>query len=395
MSYNIGDRLEVKIEKIVPNGLGMAFAEKLTVFVPLAVAGDTLEIELRQIQGRTAFGAIIKILKPAPERIEPPCVYFGKCGGCDFQQMDYKAQLEAKKGIITDCLSRIGHINWELDIPITPSIERFGYRLRTQFHANGRGQLGFFRRLTHDIIDIEHCEVLTPAMNGVLRALREYNSNREYEGVVDVEAAAFEFGTSIYSEDIEEPADEVSVEVLGERFFFSAKSFFQANEKMLEALVKEAVAGFEGMTAIDFYCGAGLFSVPLAKNFERVFGVESNSDSIGFARKNRDTARIENLEFYEGRVKEFLKKQQGKKADFVLIDPPRSGVKTATLKRIAGICTGNMNYVSCNPSTLARDLRVLLDEGFEIRSINAIDMFPQTHHVETIVKLSRLQSRMS
>lgn len=389
MSYNIGDRVEVKIEKIVPNGLGMAFAEKLTIFVPLSVAGDRLEVELRQIQGKTAFAAIIEILEPSQDRIEAPCVYFGECGGCDFQQMSYKAQLEAKKGIIADCLSRIAHINWNFDIPIIPSKEKFGYRLRTQFHANGKGQLGFFRRLTHEIIDIENCQVLTLPMNGVLNALRKQNSQLQYKGIVDIEAAAFEVGTSIASDDIKEPPSEVDIEVFGEKFFFDARSFFQANEQMLESLVGEAVGGFEGKTAFDFYCGAGLFSVPLAKSFERVYGVESSPDSISYARKNRDTAKIGNLKFYEGRVKDFLKERRGQKADFVLIDPPRSGVKTATLKNIAEVCVSNLNYVSCNPSTLARDLRVLLDEGFGIKSITAIDLFPQTHHVETIVKLSR------
>jgi len=391
LRYHTGDQLEVKIEKIVPNGLGLGFAEDLTVFVPLAVAGDTLAVELRQLKGRTAFAAILKILTPSTERVDPPCEYFGECGGCDFQQMDYAAQLAAKVGIIEDCLTRIAHIEFEGEIRVVPCERPLNYRLRTQFHAESASHsLGFFRRQSHEIIDIDNCLVLTEPMNRTLAGLKEnLDSHAAEEGVSNIEAAAVRDGQSIYSESFFEPTKEISVGAGGERFFFSALSFFQANEPMLETLITEVTGNESGKTAIDFYCGAGLFSIPLARKFETVVGVESSPAAVGFARKNRDVATLGNLEFFDGRVRDFLKHPQTEPADLVLVDPPRSGVKGKILKKIAGLCEKRFVYVSCNPSTLARDLGQLVELGFELESISAVDLFPQTHHVETIVKLLR------
>jgi len=391
LTYHTGDQLEVKIEKMVPNGLGLAFAEKLTVFVPLAVEGDTLAVELRQIKGRTAFAAIIKILDPSPERVEPPCVYFGECGGCDFQQMSYGAQLKAKVGIIRDCLTRIAHIDFEGDIRVVPSKEVTAYRLRTQFHAEADShRIGFFRRQSHEIIDIEKCLVLTAPMNRTLTKLREsLDQHADGESIANIEAAAIGEKDSIYSESYFEQTKEISIEASGDQFWFNAQSFFQANELMIETLVEDVVGEEEGKTAIDFYCGAGLFSIPLARKFECVVGVESSSSAVGFARKNRDVARLGNLEFFEGRVREFLKHPATTSADLVIVDPPRSGVKGKVLKKIADLCKDRLVYVSCNPSTLARDLGQLLEFGFEINRITAVDIFPQTHHIETVVRLVR------
>ncbi len=147
---------------------------------------------------------------------------------------------------------------------------------------------------------------------------------------------------------------------------------------------------WEGKTALDLYCGAGLFSVPLARKFGKVVGVETNADSLRFARKNAAGARLHNVKFVKGRVFEFLKETKGEPADLVVVDPPRSGVKTKTLREISDACGKNLVYVSCNPSTLARDLKDLLEWGFKIESVKALDLFPQTHHVETVAKLVRV-----
>ena len=376
---------------MVPNGLGMGFAEKLTLFVPLAVEGDTLVVELRQIKGRTAFAAIIKILDPSPARVEPPCVYFGECGGCDFQQMSYGAQLRAKVGIIKDCLTRIAHIDFEGEIRVVPSQEVTAYRLRTQFHAEADShRIGFFRRQSHEIIDIEKCLVLTAPMNRTLTKLREsLDQHADGVSIANIEAAAIGEKDSIYSESYFEPVNEISIEASGDQFWFNAQSFFQANELMIETLVEEVVGEEEGKTAIDFYCGAGLFSVPLARKFESVVGVESSPSAVAFARKNRDVARLGNLEFFEGRVREFLKHPATRSSDLVVVDPPRSGVKGKVLKKMADLCNDRLVYASCNPSTLARDLALLLEFGFEINRITAVDLFPQTHHIETVVRLKR------
>jgi 23S rRNA (uracil1939-C5)-methyltransferase len=231
LSYHIGDQLEVKIEKIVPNGLGMAFVENLTVFVPLSAVGDTLAVELRQIKGKTGFAKILKVLSASPDRVEAPCRYFGFCGGCDFQHLGYKAQLDAKIGIIKDSLSRIGRIDYQDEISIIPSKREFGYRLRTQFHANpSNEQIGFFQRQSHDIADIEHCDVLTGGMNSALSSLRGKLFAGELEGgLVHIEAAASGDKFSLHANELIEATGELSMNAAGEEFFFSARSFFQGN----------------------------------------------------------------------------------------------------------------------------------------------------------------------
>ena len=394
MTYHIGDQLEVKIKKIVPNGLGLAFAENLTVFVPLSVKDDTLAVEIRQVKGRTAFASILKILDASPSRVTSPCPYFGDCGGCDFQQMNYEAQLESKIEIVRDCLSRIGHIDPSHEIRAIPCPKENGYRLRTQFHADASSHsIGFFKRQSHQIIDIDHCMVLTEPMNRTLTGIRE-NLDRYAgdEDMVHIEAAAVEEVTSLYGENLFEPTVEIPISAAGEKFFFNARSFFQANEPLLETLIEVAVGTETGKTAIDLYSGVGLFSIPLVRRFESVTAVESDPDAIRFMKKNRDTARAANLEIFEGRVREFLKEKGGTRADLVVVDPPRSGVKEKVLKKIAEVCERRLVYVSCNPSTLARDLAILLKLGFEIENITAIDLFPQTHHVETVVRLARTVS---
>ena len=146
----------------MPRGLGLAFAEELTIFVPLAVAGDVLSVRIAQLKGKTAFAEIESVIVPSPYRITPPCEYFGTCGGCDFQQMNYPAQLAAKVGIIRDNLHRIGKIEYEKEIPIIPSPAEFGYRLRAQWHADTAAKrIGYYRRNSRDLVDIERCMILT------------------------------------------------------------------------------------------------------------------------------------------------------------------------------------------------------------------------------------------
>ncbi len=391
-SNKINDTLDVTIEKIVPNGYGLAFAEKLTLFVPLAVKGEKLRVQIKKVQGRTAFAKIVEILEPSENRIEPKCVYFGTCGGCDFQQMNYQSQLESKVGIIKDCLTRIGKIDFADEISIIPSPNEYNYRLRTQLHANTKDKtIGYFKRQSHQIIDAKSCPILVPELEQNLNDLRENLAWGDFtEQKVNIETASGEKGISVYAEELLEPTNEIFYELDGERFFFNAKSFFQSNKFLIKELVKTAIGDVSGEIAIDLYSGVGLFSLSLAKRFEKVFGVEANKRAIDFANKNAEFARIENVEFHAKRVKNFLKDFQFDKVDYILLDPPRSGVKPSTLEAIADYDSPKITYVSCDPSTLARDLQVLMEKGkYEIEKITALDLFPQTHHVETIVQLKK------
>lgn len=393
--YKTGDILEVSVEKIVPNGLGLCFAEKLTLFVPLSAPGDRLRVEIRRMQGRrTAFARIVEVLEPSAERGTPGCVYFGTCGGCDFQHLSYPAQLRAKSGIIRDCLERIGKIEWPGEIPVVPSPEEYGYRLRTQLHADPRERsLGYFKRQSHEVIDVKVCPILVPPLEEHLGELR---ANLDWDDLAGrtghIETAAGDRGMSVYADELLMPTEEVSREVADKRFLFNARSFFQGNALLIEELVETAVGGAKGRTALDLYCGVGLFSLFLADGFERVIGVEGDTRAIGFACRNAEHARARNIEFHDQRIKDFLAENAPENVDLVLLDPPRGGVKTATLERIADLGARHLTYVSCNPSTLARDLRLLLDSGYRIGRITALDLFPQTHHVETVVRLERRET---
>lgn len=372
----------------------MAFAEGLTVFVSLAAAGDRLRVRLNQIKGKIAFAEIVEILDPSNERTEPPCVYFGRCGGCDFQQMNYDAQLRAKVAIVQDCLQRIGKINYAGEIKIIGSPKPFAYRSRAQWHLDTRrNRIGYFRRNSHDVIDVETCPILTGELQKTLTSLR---SNLDWQSFwsekVEIEAASSGEKVSVYSSELVEPTEEISFTLGENRYFYDAQSFFQGNLFLIEALVETALEGASGNVALDLYCGVGLFTLPLARAFEKVFGVEASEKAIESARKNVEHARLENAEFFAQPVGEWLaeKAEDLSNIDFILLDPPRSGTEKETIEQILRIKPQEISYVSCEPSTLARDLRILCESIYEIQSITALDLFPQTHHVETVVRLKRI-----
>lgn len=385
---NKSQTLDVTIQKIVPGGYGLAFAEGLTVFVSLAAVGDTLRVRLREKKGKIAFAEIVEILEPAPQRQTPPCPYFGRCGGCDFQQMNYRAQLEAKVGILRDALQRIGKINYENEIPIIASPDDLNYRVRAQWHVDSRRQkLGYFRRHSHDVIDVETCPILAPALKEKLADIRRNIDWQQFWAEKpEIEAATNGADVSLYSSEIIEPTDEIVFEASGEKYYFEARSFFQGNRFLIDDLIRLATDGAAGDAALDLFCGVGLFTLPLARKFKRVFGVEANEKAIEFAGKNAERARLSNIEFAAENVSDFLAHGDLPKIDFVLLDPPRAGAEKETIYALLRLKPRQISYVSCDPSTLARDLR-LLTSDYKIESITAVDLFPQTHHVETIVRL--------
>jgi 23S rRNA (uracil1939-C5)-methyltransferase len=385
--------LDVTVEKIVPGGYGLAFAENLTVFVSLAAPGDHLRVRIREKKGKIAFAEIVEILQPSAARIVPECVYFGRCGGCDFQQLNYQAQLDAKVGIIRDCLTRIGKINYESEIEVVGSPKDYGYRSRAQWHVDSRRKrLGYFMRGSHQIIDVEDCPILTEPL---YETLLDFRRNIEWESfwseLVEIEAAGAGEQVSIYSSEIVEPTREISFSARGETYFYDAQSFFQGNQFLIEPLIETAVGGVEGRAALDLYCGVGLFTLPLARRFATVTGVEGSKKAVEFARTNIERARLENARVFAESVGEWLTANAAdlENTDFVLLDPPRAGAEKETIENLLRILPPEISYVSCEPSTLARDLRILCESRYSIESITAVDLFPQTHHVETVVRLRR------
>jgi 23S rRNA (uracil1939-C5)-methyltransferase len=388
-SPNIGDVLELSIVKIVPRGYGLAFADGLTVFVSLSAPGDRVRATVTRITGKTAFADTVAVLEPSPVRTLPPCPYFSVCGGCDFQQLDYAAQLEAKREIVRESLERIGKLELREDVTIIGSPDPLNYRLRAQWHADPQsGAIGYFRRGSREVIDIEKCPKLAPALNDELALLRR---DRGYMGLgerpLHIDAACGDDGqVSVAAEFAEAPAV-INYTAYGERYRFNAKSFFQGNRYLVDALIEAAVGGESGEHAIDLYCGVGLFTLPLARRFASVAGVEENPAAIAFARENAELAGLDNVRFSRQAVRDWLARTRRGAADLVLLDPPRAGTERAVTESILKMRPKRISYVSCEPSILARDLRKYTTAGYEIRSITALDLFPQTHHVETVARL--------
>lgn len=376
----------------MPKGLGIGFAEKMTFFVPLTAAGDVVTVKINRKKGKIAFAEVVEILKPSPDRVEPPCEYFGSCGGCDFQQLNYQAQLSAKKAIINDCLTRLGKIKYEKDIEMIGSPRDFGYRARAAWHLDTRSKrIGYFKRLSHELIDVKQCPILTGELQQTLSELRE---NVEWESFwsnrVEIEAANSDGKVSVYSDELVEPTEEIIFSAFGEQYLYSASCFFQGNSFLINTLIEKAIGDATGKNALDLYCGVGLFTLPLARKFETVTGVEGNMKAVEYALKNIENARIENAEIIAEAVGDWLKEypERSENIDFVLLDPPRTGAEKETIEHLLKIKPERISYVSCEPSVLARDLQMLIEGGYKIESITGIDLFPQTHHIETIVRLN-------
>jgi 23S rRNA (uracil1939-C5)-methyltransferase len=388
---NARKSVEVTIERILPGGAGLAHADGRTLLVALAAPGDNVRVRIERVQGRVAFASITEIIKPAPVRVAPPCPYFGRCGGCDFQQLSYEAQLASKVEIIRDCLRRIARIEFAGDIPIKGSPNVWQYRSRAQWqHDPQRKRLGYFERASHRVCDVAQCPVLVPALQATFESLREQMKEGLLpEGVTELQAVAGDDGASLAPPVPEHPTREVSRRIGGNLYRFSAEGFFQINHELLESLIAAALHGARGQTAVDLYCGAGLFTLPLAQRFARVFGVEASPLAIGYARRNLADANLGNATFETARVSDWLKETSESLApvDFLLLDPPRAGAEDGATDSILALQPRHIAYVSCDPATLARDLKVLTAGGYQLDSVAAFDMFPQTHHVETVAHL--------
>jgi 23S rRNA (uracil1939-C5)-methyltransferase len=438
--------MEVTIERILPGGLGLAHAEGQTVMVALAAPGDRLRVRVERVKGSVAFASIEEILEPSPDRIEPPCPYFGRCGGCDFQQINYEAQLAAKKEIIRDCLRRIARIDAP-DFQIIAAPNQWHYRSRAQWQFDAeRKSLGYFESGSRRVCDVAECAVLVPELQWVLEDLRAGRADDGLAGEVRyfraiagddsaVVAAGFdkslrpvprrqpvrELSESSINEEIEEEPWGVTRTIAGETYHLGAESFFQTNVDLLPQLIEEAIGGQRGDAAIELYCGVGLFTVPLARRFKDVIGVEDDGDAARFARENLANAGLSNSEVIKSDVGEWLDLECGGIAqrrrrfgsdrqppdesehqkeiegavtagalqiDFLLLDPPRAGAESRVISGILKLKPKRICYVSCDPATLARDLSKIIAGGYSLDSILAFDMFPQTHHVETVVHLS-------
>ena len=379
---------EVEVQRIVPGGMGLAHADGKTVFVSLAAPGDRVRVKVEREQGNVLFALIEEIITPSPVRIEPPCPYFGRCGGCDFQQLTYDAQLAAKSEMIRDCLHRIARLENLPDIVVTPSPEAWRYRMRAMWQIDqDERAVGYYERGSRRVCDVVDCAVLRPELQAMLGAVRGTEWQEFPPDLKHLDVVAGDNGVSFAPEFSEFQTDELSLTVRGEVYRYNAKSFFQINPSLLGPMIDFALGDATGESAIDLYSGVGLFTLPLSRHFQRVIAVEANPVASRFARRNLGDAGLTNARVITTGVADWFRSLPERAVDFILLDPPRAGAESAVIKGILDLHPSQISYVSCDPATLARDLRKLFAGGYTIRSIRGFDLFPQTHHVETVVRL--------
>ena len=383
--------LEVEIERILPGGYGLTHAAGHTVFVSLAAPGDRLRVRVERQQGNVLFAWIEEILVASPHRVEPPCPYFGRCGGCDFQQLAYEQQLAAKAAIIRDCLHRIARLNDVPDIVVAPSPREWRYRMRATWQIDRHERtVGYYERGSRRVCDVADCAVLVPQLEETLERVRATEWSQFPPELKHLDAVAGENGVSLAPSFAEFPTAELALKIGEEVYNYSAEAFFQVNPGLLAPLIEFALGDkshdVSGEAAVDLYCGVGLFTLPLARRFARVTGVEANPVAVQFARRNVQRAAFENVRVVQTGVAEWIRRRT-LECDFVLLDPPRAGAESAVIKAIVDSRVPRVSYVSCDPATLARDLRKLFAGGYVMESLLAFDLFPQTHHVETVVQL--------
>ncbi|HEX8186622.1 MAG TPA: class I SAM-dependent RNA methyltransferase [Blastocatellia bacterium] len=393
-SLKVGDIIEVTTERLAYGGDAIARSGGLAVFIPLAAPGERLRVRVVERKKNFARAVIEQVLVASTARREPACHHFSVCGGCQLQHMTYEAQLEAKAGFVRDALARIGHIDWPHEIKVRHASE-FGYRARAQVKLarlaageNNDISIGFNRAGSHSVCDVISCPILAPELNDALLSLRSSLSNKSLDEVPEVEMALGEAGVSVEPRLPGLSSEAVQRNARGASYRFSPATFFQVNRLLLDDLIEEAIDEHAGRLAIDLYAGVGLFTIQLAARFDRVIGVESDREATRFARENILANRVPNVQFFNARVEQWLdtftKQQRGNPPPgLLLLDPPRSGAAEA-VSHIAALRPASISYVSCDPVTLARDLRRLIDSGYDLQRVTAVDLFPQTYHVETV-----------
>jgi len=407
---------EITLDKLTYGGEAMGrLADGRAVFVPFGLPGETVRIQLTQEKQNFARGEILEILKPSPDRIEPKCKHFTQCGGCHYQNLPYEKQLLAKADILRDQLQRIGKIeNPPVQLMVASSSE-WNYRNHVQFHLTNDGKIGFINSRGYSTLPIEECHLPETTIDNFWRELQfesKMNLERvslrsgdneelmlilesETEETPELEIEADISIVHIYDEHpvVIAGSDHLTIQVLGKDFHVSAPSFFQVNTKMAEKMVEHLQTQLpitnQPITLLDIYCGVGLFSKFFAPKYAKVIGIESSASANEDFAINLD--EFDNVELYEGAAEEILPAlaPQLTQPIHMIVDPPRAGIDKFALDAILQINPQVIAYVSCDPSTLARDAARLIKGGYTLQQVTPFDLFPQTYHIESISIFTR------
>ncbi len=369
----VGDVLNLGITDLAFGGEGVARVGSFVLFVPFTLVGEEVEAVVTEVKKNFARGRLQRVRRASPDRVAPACPYFGQCGGCQYQHLDYPAQLQLKHNQVVDVLQRIGGFTREVVAPTVACPRPYAYRnrimVRSQWDKFKRAlNLGFVRADCGLVVDVEECRIAEPELN---RQLAEFRAHPPPKGGI-------KGVLRIYPPDWDVPRD----------------SFFQNNFAMLPVLIDTVRAGLRQTGVrylVDAYCGVGFFSIALAGQVEAFVGVEYDHLAVKAARQNAVRHQRLNGEFIAGKTEECLPAimhRFPREATAVILDPPRTGCRPSAIELLREIRPAQVLYVSCHPATLARDLNALGREGvYELVNVTPIDMFPQTQHIECIADL--------
>ena len=445
-----GQVLDVEITGYTSEGQGVARVEGLAVFVAGAIRGERVKIKIAHLGHTAAYGDILEILEKSPERVAPACPYAADCGGCVFWHMTYEEECRAKAQRVADALTRIGGLDFPT-VAITGSQKITGYRNKAQYPVGlvkGKAQAGFFRQRTHEVVPVKQCLIqgkeADAAREIVVRWMQENKipvyDEKTHKGLVrhiyvrtaratgQVLVCLVINGDSIPQEkqlvnnlltDVDnlhtvclsihkKPGNAVLGDkfvtlygpgyiediLCGLRFRLSPRSFYQVNRDQAERLYEKAIekAQLTGTeTVLDLYCGTGTITLALSRHAKKVIGVEIIPAAIVDARENAVRNGVENAEFFCADASQAAKKfaEEGIHPDVIVVDPPRKGIDQQVVDAMVTMAPKRIVYVSCDPATLARDLRRLEEQGYKTMEAEALDMFPRCHHVESVACLSR------
>jgi len=433
----MADELRLSIEKLVYGGDGLAHADGNTVFVPYVLPGEEVRAAAKARQKKLLWAELLEVTSPAKERGKPRCPHFQKCGGCHYQHISAAEQLRLKKEILRETLTRLGGISWDGAL-VEHAAEPYGYRNRAQWavRAGMPRALGYFLPESSVILPIDECPVLSPLLAQTFLKLQDMTRLGTLPaGVEEIEAFADsrdeKIALNVAFDKFPKPAQELTStfrsalpqmeslllldqkknrfelsgpgyltqEAGGYQYRVSHLSFYQVNRFLIEDLLKTVVANAQGELALDLYAGVGFFTLPLAKAFSSVVSVDANLAATRDLHANAETAGVAIVSHNE-HAEEFLKKTKDH-PEFVVLDPPRAGLGAQAAKGLAELGAKEIVYLSCDPSTLARDLAVLTNSArkpkeipaptnrYEITEMHLFDLFPQTFHIETLVRLRK------
>ena len=393
---------EITIEKLVYGGAGLGRIDGEVVLAPYVLPGERATVTAAERRSGVSRAELVTVDAPSPHRILPGCPYFGRCGGCQYQHASYAYQVEQKREILREQLRRVGRIEPPVEIHVISGPE-WEYRNRTQLHV-ARGRIGYLEAGTHKLCPVEKCPISSPLLNEHIRTLVEMARDRRFPDFIHgLELFTNETETQVNVLETDRPvarrffewcaekipgalAPALEYPAAGFLFRVGRRSFFQVNRFLVDKLVDAAIGGFSGARALDLYAGVGLFSLPLARTFAEVIAVESGSGAVDDLQFNAQRA-LAAVNTVKRQAEEFLTSFSSS-VDLIVADPPRSGLGKRVVAELLRIRPRTLVIVACDPSTLARDLAVLISGRFCVNSMTMVDLFAQTFHLETIVRLT-------